>query len=102
MAPTNQKNKSHKTRFASKGQRHKHKIAKETVTTGASAAHRSGKASNVNRAQRLQQAKTLRDHRRADALSEKRTGGASGGAPKLIVRLSVAAYGLEANVLVCI
>lgn len=85
MAPTAQKNKSHKARFASKGQRHKHKVAKETVATGASAVHRSRKSSNVNRAQRLQQAKNARDHRRADALLEKRTGGASGGAPKLIV-----------------
>eukprot|EP00898_Chlorokybus_atmophyticus_P004461 jgi/Chlat1/5015/Chrsp32S04984 len=88
---TGQKNKAHKAgRHAAKGQRHRHKVAKEFVADGVPAAAKPtapGRAT-VARADRLLRAKQVRDNKRAAVIAEKRSASSLyGGLPPKIVGL---------------
>ncbi|KAH9303457.1 hypothetical protein KI387_015040, partial [Taxus chinensis] len=78
-----QKNKPHKTRFASKSSRHAHKLSEP-----AAKAISKGSQHNISkgaRAARLQRSKMVRDQKRAALLAEKRASNCSTSPPRILV-----------------
>ncbi|CAM6094599.1 unnamed protein product [Calypogeia fissa] len=81
-----QKNKAHKTKFASKSSRHAHKRAGGTTGTKGSGKAAARTAANGQRARdlRLQRNKNIRDHKRATALAEKRASSGTSCSPRVV------------------
>jgi pre-rRNA-processing protein TSR1 len=92
-----QKNKVHKTKFASKSSRNAHKLAGGTSSTNGSQRAAAKSAPNGQRARdlRLQRNKNIRDHKRATVLAEKRAGKGISCAPRI---LAVVALSSSVNV----
>jgi len=77
-----QKNKSHKTRFASKSSRNAHKLSGEKVAgKGPARVIPTGQAA---RDIRLQRNKNIREQKRAGVLAEKRASSSSSSAPRIL------------------
>ncbi|KAL3688669.1 hypothetical protein R1sor_014978 [Riccia sorocarpa] len=82
-----QKNKAHKTKFASKSSRNVHKLAGDGPKGGGKAAARAQKnTSHGQRAKelRLLRTKNIRDHKRATLLAEKRANTGASCSPKIL------------------
>lgn len=78
-----QKNKPHKTRFASKSSRHDHKLSRiDSKGISKGAQHHVSKGA---RAVRLQRNKMIRDQKRAALLAERRASSGSASPPRILV-----------------
>eukprot|EP00897_Mesotaenium_endlicherianum_P004060 jgi/Mesen1/3682/ME000202S02777 len=84
-----QKNKSHKTRFASKSQRTKHRLAKETVTAPSGRAQKHAGVHVTARAQRLNSAKVMREQKRAETLASKRSSSGPLSPPRILLLIGL-------------
>ncbi|GBG88337.1 hypothetical protein CBR_g46902 [Chara braunii] len=86
---TIQRNKPHKARYATKGQRNSHFKA---IKHGGAPFKGGMPNRQVAKSQRIQRAKTLRDQKRAELLQEKRSGGVSSGcAPRIVALIGLSA-----------
>ncbi|CAK9866951.1 unnamed protein product [Sphagnum jensenii] len=82
-----QKNKAHKTRFASKSSRNAHKVSGEKSSgkgAGKGPARRAIPTGQTVRDLRLQRNKNIRDQKRAGVLAEKRASSSSTSAPRIL------------------
>jgi hypothetical protein len=79
-----QKNKPHKTRFASKSSRHAHKLS--TIDSKGISKGAQHHVSKGARAARLQRNKMVRDQKRATLLAERRASTGSASPPRILVR----------------
>lgn len=78
-----QKNKPHKTRFASKSSRHDHKLS--TIDSKGISKGAQHHVSKGARAVRLQRNKMIRDQKRAALLAERRASSGSASPPRILV-----------------
>ncbi|XP_057857342.2 uncharacterized protein LOC131066561 isoform X1 [Cryptomeria japonica] len=77
-----QKNKPHKTRFASKSSRHIHKLSESAAKISKGSQHNMSKGA---KAARMQRSKMVREQKRAALLAEKRALTGSTSPPRIIV-----------------